>query len=144
VTSPATLQDIADTIDHSMLRKPPAGLREFLASFPEAKRASDRRQAERYSVIADVIVVPLGSDLRPDGRPFVACSRNVSTGGMCLYHAAPVESTLLYVEIAAPSAPAMSALMKVLRQKHVGPYFEIAGQFLPESSTRDSSPEPRD
>jgi hypothetical protein len=123
------LQNIADVIDHSRLRGPSAGLRKFLASIPEAK-AADRRQTERYSVVADVIVVPLGDDLLPTAQPFVACSRNMSTGGMCLYHATPVESMLLYVEIALPDAPGMRALMKVLRQEPVGGYFEIAGQFL--------------
>jgi len=129
MASQATLQSIADVINRSTLRGPSAGLRKFLASIPGAK-AADRRQTERYSVIADVIVVPLGDDLLPAAQPFVACSRNLSTSGICLYHAKPVESTLLYVEIALPDAPGMSALMNVLRQEPVGGYVEIAGRFL--------------
>jgi hypothetical protein len=139
MASQVALQTIADVINRSRLRGPSAGLRKFLASIPQAK-AADRRQTERYSVVADVIVVPLGDDLLPTAQPFVACSRNVSTGGMCLYHATPVKSTLLYVEVALPDAPGMSALMKVIRQKPVGDYVEIAGQFLancPPSAAND-------
>jgi hypothetical protein len=142
MASQATFQDIGDAIDHSKLNKPSAGLRGFLASLPKARRASDRRQTDRYSVIADVIVVPLDTDLLPAARPFIACSRDVSTGGMCLYHSEPVESTLLYVEIASPDAPGMSALMKVLRQKRVGGYFEIAGQFLSDCPPNAANDDP--
>jgi hypothetical protein len=130
MASHATLEEIAETIDRATLRQPSAGIREFLASLPAARKVSDRRRSVRYTVIADVIVVPLDQDLLPAAPPFVACSRNVSTGGMCLYHTEPVDAALLYVEIAAPDAPGMSALMQVLRQNRVGEYFEIAGQFL--------------
>ena len=128
--SQATLEEIAETIDRSTLHEPSAGLREFLSSLPQAKKVSDRRQSERFSVIADVIVVPLDKDCRPLAEPFIACSLNVSAGGMCFYHSEPIESTLLYVEIASPGAAGMSAQMRVLRQRPAGDYFEIAGQFI--------------
>jgi hypothetical protein len=124
------LQDIAETIDRSLLNRPSDELREFLASLPKVRRATERRQTKRYPVLTDVIVVPLDKDYRPATQPFIACSLNVSVGGMCLYHTEPVESTVLYVEIASPDTPGMSASMRVLRQKRVGRYFEIAGQFL--------------
>lgn len=130
MASQATLEEIAETIDRSTLHQPSAGLRAFLASLPQAKRVSDRRKSERFSLIADVIVVPLEKDGRPLAEPFIACSLNVSAGGMCFYHSEPIDSTLLYVEIASPGAPGMSAQMRVLRQRRVGDYFEIAGQFL--------------
>lgn len=139
MASQATLQDIADAIDPAMLHKPSAKLREFLTSIPESTRVSERRQAERYSLIADVIVVPLDEELHPAAHPFVACSRNVSTGGMCLYHAAPVESTLIYVEIGRPNTRRVCAVMKVLRQQRVGSYFEIAGELVPPTIAIDAS-----
>jgi hypothetical protein len=128
--SQATLEEIAESIDRSTLDEPSDRLRNFLASLPPARKVSDRRRSERYSVIADVVVVPLDKDFSPAGRPFIACSLNVSAGGMCLYHSQPVDSSLLYVEIASPDAPGMSARMQVLRQSRVGGYIEIAGQFL--------------
>jgi len=77
-----------------------------------------------------VIVVPLDKNCRPLAEPLIACSPNVSAGGMCFYHSEPIESTSLDMEIASPGAPEMSAQMQVLRQSHVGDDFEIAGQFI--------------
>jgi hypothetical protein len=134
--SQATLEKIAETIDRSTLHGPSARLREFLSSLPQAKRVSDRRQSERFSVIADVIIVPLDKDCRPLAEPFIACSLNVSAGGLCFYHSEPIDSTLLYLEIVSPGAPNMSARMRVLRQRPVGDYFEIAGQFLIDGPTQ--------
>ena len=104
MASQTTLEEISETIDRTVLPRPSAGLREFLSSLPQAKRPSDRRKSERYSLIADVIVVPLDKECRPLAEPFVACSINVSAGGLCFYHSEPVDSTLLYVEISSSGA----------------------------------------
>ena len=131
----ATLEEISETIDRTALHRPSAGLRNFLLLLPEEKRLSDRRKTKRFTLIADVIVVPLDKECRPLAEPFVACSINVSAGGLCFYHSEPVDSTLLYVEISSSGAPNMSARMRVLRQRPVGDYFEIAGQFLSDGPT---------
>jgi hypothetical protein len=138
--SQATLEEIAESIDRSTLDEPSDRLRNYLASLPPARKVSDRRRSERYSVIADVVVVPLDKGFRPAGPPFIACSLNVSAGGMCLYHSEQVDATLLYVEIASPDAPGMSARMQVLRQRRVCGYFEIAGQFLLDNPPKDAPP----
>lgn len=140
MASQTTLEEISETIDRTALNPPAAGLREFLTSLPQAKRLSDRRKSERFPVVADVIVVPLDKDCRPLAEPFIACSLNVSAGGLCFYHAEPVDSTLLYVEIASPDAPNMSSRMRVLRQRQVGDYFEIAGQFLTDGPVLTDGP----
>jgi len=135
----ATLEEISETIDRTALHRPSAGLRNFLLLLPEEKRLSDRRKTKRFTMIADVIVVPLDKDFRPLAEPFVACSLNVSAGGLCFYHSEPIDSTLLYVEISSPGAPNMSARMRVLRQRPVGDYFEIAGQFLSDGPPHGSA-----
>ena len=141
--SQATLEEIAESIDRSTLDEPSDRLRNYLASLPPARKVSDRRRSERYSVIADVVVVPLDKDFRPAAPPFIACSLNVSAGGMCLYHSEQVDAALLYVEIASPDAPGMSARMQVLRQRRVGGYFEVAGQFLSDSPPKAAPPNDR-
>ena len=125
----ATLEEIAETIDRSTLHQPSAGLRSSCHRSRRRKEFPDRRKSS-ISVIADVIVVPLDKDGRPLAEPFIACSLNVSAGGMCFYHSEPIDSTLLYVEIASPAPPGNGAQMRVLRQRHVGDYFELPGQFF--------------
>jgi hypothetical protein len=140
--SQATVQNIAETIDRSLLHEPSDGLRDFLASLPSERKTSERRRTRRHPVVSDVIVVPLDKDSRPAAQPFIGCCLNVSVGGMCLYHSEPVESTLLYVEIASTDAPGMSASMRVLRQKRVGGYYEIAGQFVADSRPNAAHDDP--
>jgi hypothetical protein len=140
MASQTTLEEISETIDRTALHRPSAGLRNFLLLLPEEKRLSDRRKTTRFTLIADVIVVPLDKDFRPLAEPFVACSLNVSAGGLCFYHAEPIDSTLLYVEISSSGAPNMSARMRVLRQRPVGDYFEIAGQFLTDGLVLSDGP----
>ncbi len=111
---------------------PPAyNLCEFVAALPtRMDKQVEKRRTPRHSLIVDVHVLPLDEDLRPTGAPFTACCRNLSTGGICMYHDSRVESKLLYVQIELFELPPMQAIMKVLRQSPAGQFFEIAGEFV--------------
>jgi hypothetical protein len=111
---------------------PPAyNLCEYVAALPtRPDQKPERRRTPRYSLIVDVRVLPLDEELRPAGAPFTACCRNLSTGGICLYHDSRVEATFLYVEIALFELPPMQAVMRILRQNPAEQFFEIAGEFL--------------
>ena len=96
---------------------------------PKRNEVRGRRRSPRRPLIANVTVVPLDAGFRPIGPPFIACTRNVSTGGICLYHQSRAPSAFLYIEIEAIDVPPTQAVMKVLRQTRVGRFWEIAGRM---------------
>ena len=123
-------REISLSIDRFRALQPADDLREFVAAIPvNADRVPDRRRATRYPIVVDVIVVPLDETFRPISPPFVACCRNLSSGGICFYHQNRAPSDFLYLEIDSPELPAMQAVMKVLRQQSIGRFWEIAGEF---------------
>jgi hypothetical protein len=74
-----------------------------------------------------VIVVPLDTNLRAVGQPFVAVSSGMSVGGMRLIHTRPCPSDFLLLEI---ECQPVKLLLAVLRSCPVGGCFEIAGRFM--------------
>ena len=130
-------REISRSINRFRALQPLPGLREFVAAMPRKKNeVRNRRRYPRWPLVANVTVVPLDAEFRPIGPPFIACTRNISKGGICLYHQCPPPSTLLYLEIEAIDSPPTKAVMKVLRQNHLGQYWEIAGKIREE--IRDS------
>jgi len=128
-----SFDEIARSIDRFRAMRPYPGLRDFVAAIPlKLDKNPDRRRAPRQSLVADVTGVPLDAECRPISPPFIACCRNISTGGICLYHHSPSPSELLYIEIEETDLPPMQAIMKVLRQRRVGQFWEIAGEFREE------------
>ena len=91
----------------------------------------------RWPLVGDVTVAPLDAAFRPIGPAFVACSRNISTGGICLYstdrlhlfHQSRAPSDFVYLEIEALDSPPVQAVMKVLRQTRVDRFWEFAGKI---------------
>src|SRR5579863_8635185 len=96
-------REISLSIDRFRALQPADDLREFVAAIPvNADRVPDRRRATRYPIVVDVIVVPLDETFRPISPPFVACCRNLSSGGICFYHQNRAPSDFLYLEIDSP------------------------------------------
>jgi hypothetical protein len=130
----AQLEALADSFNRSALLLPATSLREFVATISDSEQPVDRRRSTRYSLVTDVTVVPLDELLRPVGTPFIACSRNISTGGLCLYHESEIAAPFLYVEIEKQGAHPLRAVMKVLRRQQIGRFFEAAGEFTADLS----------
>src|SRR5262245_32591770 len=59
----------------------------------------ERRTQLRYPITLPVRVTPLNSDLLPMDEPFVAVTRDISVGGICLYHTRPVKQPFLQLEM---------------------------------------------
>src|SRR6266705_3263207 len=62
----------------------------------------ERRMHLRYPITLPVKVTPLTDELEPCGEPFIAVTRDVSVGGLCLYHIQPVKAHYLQLELTAP------------------------------------------
>jgi hypothetical protein len=115
--------------DRLALAEPPAELREIARKETAHHRCGyERRRERRYSLITNVIAVPLDENGCPAGEPFIAISSGMSTSGMRLIHTCPAPSGLLFLEI---DEQPVRLLLTVLRSRPVGPCFEIAGRLGP-------------
>lgn len=117
------------TFDRLGLAEPPAQLREFARKETAHHRCGyERRRERRYSLITNVIAVPLDECGHPAGEPFIAVSSGMSAGGMRLIHTSAAPSGLLFLEI---DQQPVRLLLTVLRSRQIGPCFEIAGRLEP-------------
>src|SRR5579863_9253526 len=151
------LDILSESFDRSSLPDAPEDVREFArAMSPGPQTDSDRRKYRRYPLVTKVIVVPLNKDFEPIGQPFAACSRNISfvtvtpelvAGGLSLILNRPAPSKNLFVELECHDGRPTRAIIKVLRTRAIGPYFEVAGEFItPQGSNNGAAdvvhPEP--
>jgi PilZ domain len=118
-------------IDRSMLPPPSAALMRFVRQ-RATSQAGDKelRRSKRYAVVLEVIVVPLNEHFRPSGLPFLAVTRDVSTGGLCLLHMRPAPSAKLFIQIERPNESALDGVLNVRRNRRLGQFYEIAGDFI--------------
>jgi hypothetical protein len=132
------LHEISQSIARFRALQPLPELRQFVAALPQKKTGVRlRRRFPRWPLVGDVTVAPLDAAFRPIGPAFVACSRNISTGGICLYstdrlhlfHQSRAPSDFVYLEIEALDSPPVQAVMKVLRQTRVDRFWEFAGKI---------------
>jgi hypothetical protein len=123
------LQELIDSIDRSALSEPPDELHQFAKqeTFPQHSN-QERRRHRRYSLITNVIAVPIDKRrLCAVGPPFVALSSGMSEGGMRLIHTHPLPSDCLVIEI--ENQP-VRFVFSVMRSHPVGHCFETAGQLM--------------
>jgi len=132
-------REISRSITRFRALQPSPELREFVASIRRKKsNVRNRRRFPRWPLVANVTVVPLDVEFLPIGPPFIACTRNISTGGICLYNQSRAPSDLLYLEIEeATDLPPIQVVMKVLRQTRIDRFWEIAGKI------REANGDPR-
>ena len=118
-------------IDRSLLPPPSAALLKYVRerSVPQTG-GSDLRRSKRYTAVLEVVVVPLNEHYRPSGLPFLAVTRDVSTGGLCMLHTRPAPASKLFVEIERPNDTPLDVVLNVRRNRRVGLFFEIAGDFI--------------
>jgi hypothetical protein len=135
VTSEPLLQTLSDSIDRVGQLEPPTELQDFLTKEVAEEGSSDRRGPRRYPIVAKVIAIPVSKQLLPIDKPFVAFSRNISAGGIALLHIRPIRSDYLFLEIHVPNRAPTRTVVKVLRSRRVGRYFEIAGAFTNDADT---------
>jgi hypothetical protein len=93
---------------------------------------SERRLSLRYPVTMPVRATPLDDRQNPDGEAFLAVTRDISVGGLCMYHLEPVRARYLQLELASSSGTGehLHVVLEVVRCHPTGPLYEIAGRFV--------------
>jgi hypothetical protein len=115
------------------------GLEQFVRGIDPGLGVDERRRSPRVPLIAKVVAIPIDRDKRPIGEPFIAVSRNISAGGISMFHRHASPSTFLSLQIVRPIGPPSKVLMRVVRNRRVDAFFEIAGEFI--KDPRDCSGE---
>jgi hypothetical protein len=130
------LQSLIESIHQRALSEPPAELQEFAKEETLYQPAGqERRRHRRFSLITNVIVVPIDERFRPIDDPFVSLSSGMSVDGIRLIHTEPSPSDCLFIEI--ESQP-VRFVLSVVRNRPLGSCFEIAGRLM---SVRELSPQ---
>jgi hypothetical protein len=126
---------VNDTLPEPVDRSMPPTASEALIEYVRQRAATkagwrETRRSKRYAAMLEVVFVPLNEHYRPSGLPFLAVTRDVSIDGLCLLHARPSPTSALFIEIERPDETALDVVLNVRRNRRVGPFFEIAGDFI--------------
>jgi hypothetical protein len=92
--------------------------------------ADDRCGDERDAMAFTMCVLPLDGDFKPDGKPFLAAAREISTGGMSFSHTRPLSSPYLAVRMTLAGVQDICLVMDRRHTSPVGPMFVTGGAFV--------------
>jgi hypothetical protein len=90
----------------------------------------ERRLSLRYPITMPVKATPLDDKQQATEESFLAVTRDISIGGLCMYHLQPVNARFLELELTNHSGEHLDVVMDVVRCRQTGPFFEIAGRFV--------------
>jgi hypothetical protein len=121
----------------------PVELQDFVRKlFDQTPYSGGQKRAQkRYRVAFEVPAIELDDDLRPMGEPFVAMSRDISTGGICLVHTHHVAAERLLVRLDNLKGMRVQVVVQISRRRQLKQFFEMSGNFVlrcNESSAADS------
>ncbi len=90
----------------------------------------ERRLSLRYPITMPVKATPLEDKQHATGDSFLAVTRDISIGGLCMYHLQPVTARFLQLKITSQADECLDVVLEVVRCRQTGPFFEIAGRFI--------------
>jgi hypothetical protein len=119
--------------DRESLEAPPPEVADYAirsSCIGDESPSAEKRTARRFPFTVAVPVMPVDSSLRPVGEPFMAMTRNISTGGIALIHTRPITARHLVVELTNAAGERLQLWVRVLRCRPLGPFCDIAGEFV--------------
>src|SRR5271170_6599130 len=109
-------------------------------------RSDERRAEPRHAVAINVLAIPLNKHFKKCGEPFMAVTRDLSAGGIAMFHNQNVVAKYLALEIVDAEGERLRLIMSVLRSQAIGLFYEVAGRFVkklsPTSPTHETSMPP--
>jgi len=122
---------VAQTPDLSTLEKPAAELREFVRKLPSSPAgAAEKRQSARLPFVVELLCTPFDAEQRQCGMPFLALCRNVSMGGVSVFHSRPTAAKYLLVRLDRGEKGPFQVLVKILSCDPLEQFFHFRGQFV--------------
>jgi PilZ domain len=127
----------SDSVEADEARKdlPPERVVNFIRRVIRGEKfysGSERRTNLRYPITMPVKATPLNSRQQPCGEPFLAVTRDISVGGLCMYHLEHVAASYLELELANGNGNGerLQVVLEVVRCRQTGPLYEIGGRFV--------------
>jgi len=93
---------------------------------------SERRNKERFSLLSTAVALPVSKDFVPGGEVFKMTFNDLSETGACFMHTRSINSEYLALRWRSAITPkcSLKAALQITRCKPLGPFYEIAGQFV--------------
>ena len=92
---------------------------------------AERRASLRYPVTMPVKATPIDDKHQATGEAFLAVTRDISVGGLCMYHLEAVTARFLQLDLSNHGdTDTLHVVLEVVRCRQTGPLFEIAGRFV--------------
>lgn len=130
---PSSALDALFEFQAGQLVRPPQAIAMFVKRIvrgAEYYEGPDHRGEPRYAVSLPVAVVPVDQSLQKTGDVFIAFTRDISSGGIAMYHTRRISEKYLALEINAQSGERLRVLLEVLRCSPAGLFYELAGKFV--------------
>ncbi len=109
----------------------PGEIARFIARMvSEDYEGPERRGAKRYDIMIAADVLAVDRTFQPLGEPVQAMTRNISTTGIALISSRPLEGKLLAVGMNDEAGRPIQMVIRVLRSRKIGEFFETAGPFV--------------
>ncbi len=119
--------------DSDSLNDPPASLVQFLERLTEKRNSHpERRRASRIHTLATAVAIPVNKNFVPQGSASKVTFNDLSEGGACLFHTRSFPSDYIALRWRSLVSPKryLKAVLHIKRCKPLGPFYEIAGQFV--------------
>jgi CheY-like chemotaxis protein len=126
------IEELFAAVDELACEPPQAMISYLERMFMGTAGDGDRRKQPRASLLATLTVVPLGPNFEPSGEPFKAAARDASEGGLSMLHTRAVraEHLALRWESLASVGRRITLVLRVDRCQPLGPFYEVAGEFI--------------
>lgn len=121
---------VAFRILEEELPEPKSELLEFAQRLSVMDGRRQLPDSLRRALSVPVMVMPLNEDLCPVGNSFMSVSRSITSSGMVLTSEVLVETKFLAVQLPKIGERSLQLAMKIVRQRPIGHYYEIAGLFV--------------
>lgn len=103
----------------------------FVRDLPErSEPGAERRKTVRIPVNIKVICVPLNGDEEATGDPFVAVSRDISTGGLALVYWRRIPTRLLSVWLPSSDGETLQLVVRIVHCRGLGKFIEHCCQIV--------------
>ena len=90
----------------------------------------ERRSQPRYPLALPVQARPVDHAGKLAGAAVAGVTRDVSMAGISVLLVAPTRAEHLLLEMTDNARQPVHAILEVLRERPLGPFWEVAGQFL--------------
>ncbi len=105
-------------------------LAKFVAQLAAREHCDERRETRRHEFVTPTLAMPVDDQFRAQGETLVVLTRDISTNGASLIHTEQLNANYVALQLTSPGGPALQVVMRVVRCRPLGPYFEVAGPFV--------------